>query len=136
MKNKIYAFFLIFFFVGVIFMMIKGNNARSDLTKNGKLTIGKYVLHKRYSKSSENYFIFYLNGEICKRNGGTAPSGFSKNIGKFYKIKYLEKYNIIIDALFNEQITDTLEILKAGFSMDEVLNIKRNNLFPPYQKME
>ena len=94
------------------------------------MLIGKFVSYKSYPKSSRSYFIYYLNGEKHREGSGRAPAGFRENIGKFYKMKYLDKYPDAIHPLYDQEVTDTAEILKAGFSMDEILNKKTNYLFP------
>ncbi|AWK02840.1 hypothetical protein HYN56_00875 [Flavobacterium crocinum] len=93
-----------------------------DIENKGKKSIGKFVLQDNYGKGQLNYFIFYIDGKKYKANGGRSPEGFSKNTGKFYKIIYSEKYKGHIKALFNEPITDTVIILKAGFSKEEINN--------------
>lgn len=117
MKNKILALILILAFTFFAYSIVKGYMMKYDIEKNGKISVGQFVSQDNYGKGQLNYFIFYINGERYKANGGRSPEGFSKNIGQFYKILYSEKYNGHIKALFNEQVTDTVAILKAGFSI-------------------
>nr|WP_199002863.1 hypothetical protein [Flavobacterium sp. ASV13] len=120
MKNKILVLILASAFTFFIYSLTRGYMIKYDVEKNGKISIGKFVLQDNYGKGQLNYFIFYINGKKYKEDGGRSPEGFSENIGKFYKIIYSEKYQGHIKALFNEQVTDTTAILKAGFSREEL----------------
>ena len=130
MKNRIYAVIIISFSLGLIYLIIAGNIEGSDIDKNGKIIIGKYVARDKWGKYRSNYFSYYVGKEKHKSGGGVGPIDFYKNIGKFYKIKYLDKYPEAIHPLYEQEVTDTAEILNAGFSMDDILNKKENNLFP------
>ena len=132
--NRIYAVVIISFFAFLISMIIKSYTIKCEIDDFGKTIIGKYVSHKSYPKTQNNYFIYYINGQIFKNfSSENISSEFRKNIGKFYKIKYLDKYPEAIHPLYEQEVTDTAEILNAGFSMDDILNKKENNLFPWYK---
>ena len=119
-KKTIYVLISLTITICVSSMMIKGYKIKHDLEKNGKITIGKYVSRKNYPKSTKNYFIFYQNGKKNKANGGRSPGGFTENIGKFYKIVYSERYIGKINALFDQEVKDTVLILKAGFKLEDI----------------
>ncbi|MFP9112298.1 hypothetical protein ACLI1A_00010 [Flavobacterium sp. RHBU_3] len=104
----------------IIFANIRAWNFDRELEKNGKVTIGKYVSRKNYPKTNDNFFIYFMKGLKYRVNGGRLPKEFSKNIGKFYKIKYSDKYVGVIRPMLNEEVTDTTEILKAGFSKEDL----------------
>lgn len=120
MVKIICKIFVITFFLGAISLIAHSYFLKYDVENKGKISIGKYVLQDSWGKGETNYFIYYINGKRYKNNGGRAPLGFSKNIGKFYKIKYSEKYEGSIQALFDQEVTDTIAILKAGFSREEL----------------
>ena len=122
MINKISKIFVIVFILGVISLIVTSYFVKYDVKNKGKVSIGKYVSRDNWAKGELNYFIFYIDGKRYKEDGGRAPAGFSKNIGKFYKIKCSEKYKGAIQALFNQEVTDTTEILKAGFSKEDIEN--------------
>lgn len=115
----------------IIISIIYSYMGKYEIDSKGEIIIGKFVSYESYPKSSNSFFIFYTNGVKRRESSGTAPFGFRYNIGKFYKIKYLDKYPNAIHPLYDQEVTDTIELLKAGFSMDEILNKKENNLFPP-----
>jgi hypothetical protein len=112
--NKISAIFVISFIIGTIIIIVDGYREKFELEDNGKISVGKYVSHESWGKGEVNYFVFYVNGEEHKANGGRAPKGFSENIGKFYKITYSEK-NFTVNAFYDEEITDSLKIIESGF---------------------
>ena len=120
MVNKISKVLVIAFFLAAIALIIDSYFIKYDVENKGKISIGKYVLYDSWGKGELNYFTFYIDGKKYKENGGRAPVGFSKNIGKFYKIRYSEKYKGAIQALFNEEVTDTVAILQAGFTKEDI----------------
>lgn len=120
MKNKISKIVLITIVLLVLSLIITGIIRGYDIEKNGKITIGKYISQKNYPKTQTNFFVYYINGVKFKHNGGRTPRGFSKNIGKFYKIKYSIKYIGVITPLLNDEVTDTIAILNAGFTKEDL----------------
>ncbi|MFD2601620.1 hypothetical protein [Flavobacterium suzhouense] len=126
MKNKVLA--IIFFsIIGVILYSItKSYIKKNDVENHGKISIGKYVYHESWAKGELNIFEFYIGKERYKGNGGRAGKSFSKNIGKFYKIIYSQKYPGVVRALFDEEVTDTMAIFKAGFSKDDIKILPKN----------
>lgn len=101
MINKISKILVIVFIIGVISLIIASYFVKNDVENNGKISVGKYVSRDNWAKGELNYFLFYIDGKRYKEDGGRAPIGFSENIGKFYRIKYSEKYKGSIQTLFN-----------------------------------
>ncbi len=120
MINKISKFFVISFFLIAIGLIINGYIIKNNIENNGVISIGKYVQYDNWGKGECNYFIFYIDGYKYKGNGGRSPNGFSQNVGKFYKIIFSLKYKGSVQALFNQEVTDTTEIFQAGFSKEEL----------------
>ncbi|RUT69903.1 hypothetical protein D0817_14915 [Flavobacterium cupreum] len=120
MKNKIYATIVISFFVFLVFMIVRSYYINYQIENHGQIIISKYVSYKSFSKSQENYFIYYINDKRVKNYASDNDSDFRQNIGKFYKIKYLSKYPDIIHPIYEEEVTDTTEILEAGFSKEDL----------------
>ncbi|OYQ33903.1 hypothetical protein CHU92_12505 [Flavobacterium cyanobacteriorum] len=118
--KKISKIILLLLVIVVICFIIDGYHRKYNLENYGKTTIGKYVSQRNYPKSQQNFFIYYVKGVKYKHDGGRTPRGFSKNIGNFYKIKYSIKYKGVIKPLFDEQVTDTTEILQAGFTKEDL----------------
>ena len=128
MKNKLIDYFnqnrysLIFIsivFIIVFIFYIKANFKFIEINKNSKIGIGKFVEYKRYPKTRDYYFDYYNNGKRTRDLIKNPPDGFHKKIGKFFEIKYSEKFNDII-VNYEKQVIDTVAILKAGFSMEDI----------------
>ncbi|WP_339835847.1 hypothetical protein [uncultured Flavobacterium sp.] len=128
MKNKLIDYFnqnrysLIFIsivFIIVFIFYIKANFKFIEINKNSKIGIGKFVEYKRYPKTRDYYFDYYNNGKRTRDLIKNPPDGFHKKIGKFFEIKYSEKFNDII-VNYEKQVTDTVAILEAGFSIEDI----------------
>lgn len=120
MINKVSKIILVVLVLVVISFIINGYFRKYDIEKKGEITIGKYVSQRNYPKTQTNFFIYYVNGVKYKHNGGRTPRGFSENIGKFYKIKYSTKYKGAIEPLLDQEVTDTVAILQAGFTKEDI----------------
>ena len=137
MKIKTAPFLLALFCILIIIISIHSHKMTEDMEKNGKTTIGKYVLRKWENGDpgeNINYFVYYVNGKKFREGAGDVASNFSENIRKFYKIKYLENNKEIIQVQFNQEVTDTIQMREAGFSRDEILNIPSCSHFFPDSK--
>ncbi len=108
MKNKLIDYFnqnrysLIFIsivFIIVFIFYIKANFKFIEINKNSKIGIGKFVEYKRYPKTRDYYFDYYNNGKRTRDLIKNPPDGFHKKIGKFFEIKYSEKFNDINSEL-------------------------------------
>ena len=121
MKNKFKAYLIVFVLLVIIFLpiYIRAKIKLNKIKENGKIGVGKFVEYVRYPKTRDYYFEYYNKSKKIKDLIKNPPDGFSKNIGKFYEIKYLDNYDDII-VNFDKQITDTLAILKAGFSREDL----------------
>ena len=106
---------------------------KNEVKKFNDFTIVKFTLKKRLPKTTNFYFSYNLNGEkIVTANSGIHYSIFNSDsetriidnlkINCFYLAKYNSKHPdiIIVDPL--KQVTDTVDILKAGFSREDIEN--------------
>ncbi|MFC4816025.1 hypothetical protein [Flavobacterium sp. GCM10023249] len=118
----------------VIFMFMfvgEKDYCNVEAGKNEKCTIGKYVARDRSGKNPSNYFSYYINGTKYRADGGDGPNGFYySSIRKFFRILYSEVDPRSVRPMYCEEVTDTTELLKAGFSMNEILNKQEIDLFP------
>jgi len=120
MKDKSSMVIFSLLFIGLIFIIVRGCIGDNDIKYHGKESIGRYVSHRKFAKTEEHNFTFYIDGKKYKENAGRMPRGFSENRGKFYKIVYSEKYKGSFRVFIDQEVTDTLKILEAGFSSDEI----------------
>lgn len=116
--------FLLFFLI----LLFEGYIIRKDIKSNGKFTVGKYILHQRFKKGYTNYFSFNINKIRYKGVGAGVKEGSYENIGKFYKIRYSKKFKGSLVAFFDQEVTDTTEILKAGFTMKDILSNENDTI--------
>jgi hypothetical protein len=122
-NNKIAKVIVISFFVFLALMIIRSYYVGYKIDNYGQTIIGKYVSHKSYPKSQKNYFIYYINGKrITDYSAENVSLDFRLNIGKFYKMKYLDEYPGAIHPMFDEEVVDTTSILEAGFSKEDLKN--------------
>lgn len=120
MTRKISIFFLSLMGIGLIYGIFRGYLVNSDLDNYGKESIGRFVSYRKHAKSADYNFTFYIDGKKYKENAGRMPKGFRANRGKFYKIIYSEKYKGSFRVFIDQEVTDTLKILEAGFSNEEI----------------
>lgn len=66
------------------------------------------------------YHIILAKKKIISFESGLHKKVSPKDIGKFYKIKYLLNSPEIIRGIYSEQIIDSMAILKAGFSKKDI----------------
>ncbi len=120
-KNKGGLIFISIVFLVISFFYIKIQLKYSEINKNGILGIGKFVEFKRYPKSRDYFFEYYKNGKKIRDLITNPPNAFHKKLGSFFEIKYVEEYdNIIVN--YDKEITDTVAILSAGFSREDLGN--------------
>lgn len=103
----------------------RSNWADKELKKNGKTTVGRIDSIdsiERLPKWSIIYMSYYVNNKKNTFSEDDLGTGIlTKDIGKFYEVRYLPDSEII-RGVYSKEITDTTEILKAGFSMEEIEN--------------
>jgi len=116
-----------FLFIGIAILIIpffyyQGEIERKEIDKNGIKTIGKFVGIKNYPKRKTHHFQYYIGNKKVENYIQNVPKGYSCKckIGKFYSLKYSEKYDDLIIVSFDEEITDTIKILNAGFKNSDL----------------
>lgn len=122
----IVCFYLLFF----IYLFLFGNLFRKDIDVNGKFSVGKYTLHKKIKKGYDDYFIFYING-VKYQNlpaGIKDEDGSYEKVGRFYKIRYSKKFKGHSIVFLDQEVTDTTEILKAGFTINDILSNENDRI--------
>jgi hypothetical protein len=120
---KVKKSYLIFIIIVATSLFVIGINARlslKEIEKSGILIVSKFTNIERFPKSRDYFFEFYYNNLKKRCRVGKVPEGFYNNVGKFYRIKYLEEYPDLIVVEFNQEVTDTTEILRAGFSKEDL----------------
>uniref|UniRef100_UPI00404A1FB7 hypothetical protein n=1 Tax=Flavobacterium sp. TaxID=239 RepID=UPI00404A1FB7 len=122
-KNKFGLIFIGIVFLIVLPIYINAKMKFADIEEKGNLGIGKFVEYERKPKTRNYYFEYYKNEKKIRDLVVNLPLGFQDRLGSFFEIKYLENYNDII-VNYNKEVTDTTAILKAGFSREDIMNVK------------
>jgi hypothetical protein len=105
-------------FAFIMYGQLKSCRYEKQLDSKGIITIGKIDSIQILPKRSYIYLSYYIHGKkYSSFESGLQKSISKKDIGKFYKVKYLEISPEIIRGIYSEQITDTLSILNAGFNI-------------------
>ena len=122
------AISFLLFLLFIIILLIIGYFVRNDIELKGKFIIGKFISHERHKKGYSNYFVYNVNGLRYKGLDINDEDGSNENLGKFYKIRYSEKFKGSFSADFNYEVTDTTEILEAGFTINDILSNKNDTI--------
>ena len=126
MKKLIFRLILFVFFSFLFYSIYSGCRIKNKIEESGVISIGRFVDYDHWGKGETNYFKHYVGSHSFKGNGGRAPDEFQKNIGKFYRIKFVKASPENLKAFFDQEITDTAAILEAGFPIEEVRKRLRN----------
>ncbi|MDN3673041.1 hypothetical protein QWY99_08275 [Flavobacterium branchiarum] len=122
-RNFIPLLFLTAFFIFVSYNQIRSYKYENKLEENGLVTIGRIDSIVKYPKSS-TIFISYviMNSKYKSFETALEKKISNKHIGKFYEMKYLTESPEIVRGNYSKEITDTLAILNAGFSREDIEN--------------
>lgn len=118
--KKSYYIFIILILITLFIIWFNARLNLKEIEKSGNILVSKFTKIERYPKSRDYFFEFYYNFKKTKDYVKEVPDGFQKNLGKFYRIKYLNKYPDLIIVKFEEEVTDTTEILNAGFTKEDL----------------
>ena len=105
---------------GLIYAFYKGNMYRKEIEENKVESICRYVNCKKYAKSSQSVFRYYVDNKLYKTEYGACPDNYDKNIGRYYLFYYskIDPNKIIVD--FKTEVKDTAKILNAGFTYEDL----------------
>ncbi len=124
-NNKKLAFIIIgVCIVSVLFSISKSYINDIKLNNYGIETIGKVIKFKGISKRTGFEYIYYVDGKLKKSESFI---GLEENIklGDFYKVVYLPSNTNIKNIYSDEKIKDTVAIIKAGFSREDIANMPK-----------
>ena len=117
-KIKIYLSIVVCLIIFGVWVNAKCN--LKEIEESGENHVAKFVNIKKFVKSRDYNFLFYDSSVKKMVSVSRLPDDFYLNVGKFYYLKYLDKYPDLIIVNFDEEVTDTTEILKAGFSKEDL----------------
>lgn len=125
MKNKKFLYTMIFILIfWVIFNYFKIELDSNERNKFKLESVSKVTSFKGASRSKFLNFIYLVNNKWIKEDWycGSHPK---MKVGEFYKIIYSSKDPKNVEIFLDEKITDTLAILKAGFSREDIKNMPK-----------
>ena len=126
MKNnkKLAYIIIVVCIVSVLYSVVKSYNNSIQLNNYGIETIGKVIKFKGISKRKGFEYIYYVDGNLKKSESFI---GLEENIklGDFYKVVYLPSNTNIKKIYSDKKIKDTVAILKAGFSREDITNMPK-----------
>ena len=123
-NNKLAYFIIAICTIWVLFSISKSYINDIKLNNYGIDTIGRVIKFKGISKTKGFEYIYNVEGKLKKSE---SLIGLEKNIklGDFYKVVYLPSNTNIKKIYSDEKIKDTVAILKAGFSREDIENMPK-----------
>jgi hypothetical protein len=116
----IYKFLFLVLITAVLYLFFKGFQYNKEIEENKRITVCKYVYCKTAPKTSNSFFKYFVNNKIYINNYGQCPDDDEHKISKFFKLYYSSKDPNKIKVDFSVETKDTIEILKAGFSKEDL----------------
>lgn len=131
MKNLIKLSLVTVILISLITVQIRSYIVKNNIKKSENFIIARLTSTIRYPKSTDFNFTYIIDGKlITTANGGVdfdilnsdEETRLIKNlkVNSFYLAKFNPKYPNIIIVDKEKQVTDTVAILKAGFSKEEI----------------
>ena len=123
-NNKLAYFIIAICTIWVLFSISKSYINDIKLNNYGIETIGRVIKFKGISKTKGFEYIYNVEGKLKKSE---SLIGLEENIklGNFYKVVYLPSNTNIKKIYSDEKIKDTVAILKAGFSREDIENMPK-----------
>lgn len=123
MKKNIYKLLVLFIFLGIGYLFLKGYLYKKEIEENRNQTICKFIYCKKFPKTTESFFKYNVNRKWYRNSYGMCPDDCDQKINKFFTLYYSSKDPNKIEVDFTKQIIDTISILQAGFTKEELNNI-------------
>jgi hypothetical protein len=121
--------FLLVILICIGYFCMKDIYIKSIVGKSNLYIITKFIRKNDLPKTTTFYFDYYFNNaKVTVTNSGINDSHLdikiidNMKINCFYLAKFEPKYPNVIIVNPEKQVTDTTEILKAGFSIEDIKN--------------
>lgn len=116
MKNKNIQLFI---GMGIILIFVLFNSVRlrkneKKINETGLSTVGKVIDKDFTGKMFGIKYSYFVNSKYY--TGVKQTNGAKNYMYKFYIIKYVKENPEISEIYLNEEVTDSIEIVKAGFT--------------------
>lgn len=94
----------------------------SKIDREGIITIGKVYKYSAHKKYQNYYYYFYVNNKKVENfEDVNFPRPGNSSIGRFFRVKYLKGEPLHSKILLDQDVNDTISILKAGFKLLEIV---------------
>ena len=111
------------FFIFVLYGQIRSYKYENELKEKGVVTISRIDSIEELPKWSYLHVSYYIGDKRYTSYENGLHTGISnKDIGKFYEVRYLPESPEIVRGNYSKEITDTIAILNAGFSREDIMN--------------
>lgn len=121
-NNKLsFIFFLVVFVIPLTYFILKERSDNKEIENNKGITIAKYSFCKSGGKSSTAFCKYYINCTNYRISIGSCPENSSEMLNKYYVLYYSKLNPTKAKIDFSKEVTDTTEIMQAGFSKNEIL---------------
>ena len=121
MKTKILKFFSLIIVSVIVVLFLNGSQYKNEIANNKKQTICKFIYCKKYPKTTEGNFKYYVDKKMYKNRFGKCPDNYEQSLNKFYLMYYSAIDPNKIEVDFSKEIIDTTTIINAGFSRNDLL---------------
>ena len=121
-KHFNYSVFILVL-IWILYIIYKGENYDNEIKKFGISTIGKVTNLKGASKRPGIDYSFNVSGKKVFSDSPVSVNSIKE--GEFYKVIYSSKNPEVCRIYVYKKITDTVLILKAGFSREDIVNMPK-----------
>lgn len=122
MKTKYINYLAFSIVIGwILYNIYQGDIYDKEIENNGITTVGKVTKFKGAGRRAYLRYQFYVNGHSFGSDSPRDKKG--EKIGEFYKVIYSSKNPEVTRIYLEEKITDTVAILNAGFSREDIKNM-------------
>ncbi len=102
---------------GLISICVRGYQTKEKIDKEGVETICRFMYCKRFAKTSEAQFAYYVDSVLYKNGGCRCPDNYERYKGRYFRMRYLQENPNQFSVDLTKQVVDTVEIRRAGFKM-------------------
>ncbi|MDX6182024.1 hypothetical protein SGQ44_14250 [Flavobacterium sp. Fl-77] len=115
-----YRFLLGCMILRLLVLFVKGYLNQKEIKENQKQTVCKYLLCKTFPKTTESFFTYKIDNNWYRNSYRHCSKDSEKKINKYFRVYYSSKdfSKIVVD--FSKEVTDSTEIVNAGFSLNKL----------------
>jgi hypothetical protein len=116
--GKFLKVILVFLFIGIGYLFVRGSDYRSEIEQYPGQTICKYTFCKSVGKSRIAFVKYYVDNKVYRNSVGRCPSNSELKMNKYYRLKYSTKDPNKILVYFSEEVTDSILIKELASKLE------------------